>query len=133
MEVAASSLVVLELSAASREARPPPAEDGRVMGEGVGSPPKMEERRARALAAPWGVMSKGVGGLMRRDERERRQSHEVRRASTGEVTSKLVLEVLATRRRVRSPPSVDGGMASENIGVLPMMEERWAQALAACQ
>ena len=31
--------------------------------------------------------------------------------SVGAATSKLVLEVLAASRRVRSPPSVDGGTA----------------------
>ena len=99
--MAASSLVVLEFSASSREARPPPAEDGRVAEEGVGSPPRMEARRARALAAPWGAASKGEGSLMRRDERERWQPHGVQRASKGAATLKLVLEVLAARRKVR--------------------------------
>jgi len=87
MEVAASSLVVLELSATSREARPPLAKDGRVADEGVGSPPRMEARRARALAPPWGVTSKDVGSFMKREERGRRQPHEVRRASRGAATS----------------------------------------------
>ena len=79
----ASSLVVLELSATSREARPPLAEDGRVADEGVGSPLRMDTWRARALAARCGATSKGVGSLMRRDERGRWQPHEVPRASTG--------------------------------------------------
>jgi len=35
----------------------------------------------------------------------------VRRAGTGAATSKLVVEALAARRKVRSPPSVDGGAA----------------------
>jgi len=68
MEVAALSLVVFELSSTSREARPPVAKNGRVADEGVGSPPRMEARRARALARPWGATRKGVGSLMRRDE-----------------------------------------------------------------
>src|SRR6267378_33394 len=51
--VAASSLEVLELSAASREARPPTTEGESVAGKGVVSPPRMEARRARALSAPW--------------------------------------------------------------------------------
>src|SRR5260221_12110843 len=61
MEVAASSLVVLKLSAASCEARPLPIKDGRVVGEGVGIPPRMEARWARALAVPWGAMNECVG------------------------------------------------------------------------
>src|SRR5260221_13700615 len=73
--------------------------DGGTAGENVGS--------------PWGATSKGVGSLMRRDEREHWQPCEVRRASTGAATSKLVLEVLAASRNVRSPPSVDGGAAQK--------------------
>jgi len=45
----------------TREARPPPTEDGRVADKVVVSPPRMEARRARALSAPWGTTSKGVG------------------------------------------------------------------------
>src|SRR5260221_12659813 len=71
--------------------------DGGTGGENVGS--------------PWGATSKGVSSLMRRDEREHWQPCEVRRASTGVATSKLVLEVLAASRNVTSPPCVDGGAA----------------------
>ena len=35
----------------------------------------------------------------------------MQQAGTGVVASKLVVEALATRRKVRSPPSVDGGAA----------------------
>jgi len=85
----------------THEARPPPAEDGRVVDESVGSPPRMEARQVGALAVPWGATSKGIGGLMRRDEREHRQPHEVRRASTRVATLELVLEVLAVTRKGR--------------------------------
>ena len=74
-----------------------PAEDGGTAGGDVGS--------------PWGATSKGVGSLMRHDGQGHWQPREVRRASTGAATSKLALEVLATSRKVRSSPSVDGGAA----------------------
>ena len=45
--VAASSLVVLESSAASREARPPPTEDGGTAGEGMVSPMGRNEHGLR--------------------------------------------------------------------------------------
>ena len=83
----------------------------------------------RALGVPWGATSKGIGGLMRHEEREHRQPHEVRRASTQVATLELVLEVLAVTWKVRSPPSRRmEARYSKSIGILPMMEERWAQA-----
>ena len=57
---------------------------------------------ARALAVPWGAMNESVGSPMRCDERV-----------WGEATSMLVLEVLAVRGKVRSPPSVDGGVVQQ--------------------
>ena len=107
----AAKLVVLELLAARRKARPSSTENGRVAGKGVGSPPRMKARRTRASPTPWGATSKGVGNLMRRGEHEHRQPHEVRRAGTGAAASDLVLEVLAAKWKVRSPPSEDGGAA----------------------
>jgi hypothetical protein len=92
----------------SRKARPPFTENGRVVDKCIGGPPMMEVRRARALSTPWGATSKGVGILMRRDERERWGPHEVRRADTGAAASELVLEVLAGKRKVRLPRSEDG-------------------------
>ena len=103
--VAAESLVVLELTATSRKARPPSPESGRVADKGVGGPPMMEARRAGALPTPW---SNGVGNLMRRNERERWKPHEVQRTGTGVAASELVLEVLAAKRKVRLPRSEDG-------------------------
>ena len=51
--------------------------------------------------------------------------------------SLVVLELSTASREVRPPPSEDGapmeGRRGEDIGVLPMTEERWAKALAACQ
>ena|SRR5712691_6873511 len=70
-------------------------------GRGRWQPTKDGDTAGRSVVSP-----------MRRDERERRQPHEVRRASTGATASNLVLEeVLAARRKVRSPPSVDRGAA----------------------
>jgi len=52
---------------------------------------------------------------MRCDKQERRQPHEVRRARTGVATSKLLVEALAARRKVRSPPSDDGDTTCEAV------------------
>jgi len=113
--VAASSLVVLELSAPSREAKFrwtrggqgcwQPAEDGGTAGEGIVSP-------------------------MGRNEQGRREPHEVRRAGTGAATSKLVVEALAARRKVRSPPSEDGGATREAVVRSTM---RGGDAVMACR
>ena len=69
--LAAECLVVLELSSASPKARrPPPAEDGHVVDEGVGTwQPTADEGTAGA----------SVGGPMGRDEPGRRQPYEARR------------------------------------------------------
>ena len=45
---------------------------------------------------------------MRRDKHERWEPHEVRRADTGVAALELVLEVLAAKRKMRSPRSEDG-------------------------
>jgi hypothetical protein len=80
-------LVVFELSAINvSEAGRPLAEDGRgrAADEGIGSPPEMEARRAKALTAPWSATSQGAVGLMR-DEREYLQTYGVRRAGMGRL------------------------------------------------
>jgi hypothetical protein len=104
--VAAESLIVL-VSAANRKARPPSTENGHVADKGIGDPLMMKALRARVSSTPWGATSKGVGNLMRRGERECWESHEVRRAGTGAAASELVLEMLAAKRKVRSPCSED--------------------------
>src|SRR5260221_14701900 len=52
---------------------------------------------------------------MGRNERGDWEPHEVRRVSTGSVTSKLVVEALAARGKVRSPPPEDGGATREAV------------------
>ena len=109
--------------ATSRKARPPSPESGRVADKGVGGPPMMEARRAGALPTPCAT-SKGGGNLMRRDKRERWEPHEVRRADTGAAASELVLEVLAAKRKMRSPRSEDGSAVQQ--GHRRLAEDRGA-------
>src|SRR5260221_4520167 len=93
------------------------------MGQGH-RPPKIDVWRKRVFSARRGWRNGGREHWQPhgRNEQGRRQPYEarrtrasaaceVRRVSVGAATSKLVLEVLATSRRVRSPPSVDGGTA----------------------